>query len=271
MTRYPYRGPVDAYQRTMRAKPAGAEGFPRTYQPVTRAPGVWQSGVFEPALKQYPHAYAMGEPVFEDPAAGVRWRAARATAMYSVLAALAAAPCGEHLVLRGSVLVRAWLGEQAREPGDLDFVVTPPTLTLTDAAGLFDGMVDAVRRFPPDPTGVLVDADEVAVEDIWTYERAPGRRLVFPWLSPDLPAGTVQVDVVLGEELPERPEVVDVPVGEHLVPVRAVSPQLAGVEAALVGDRPVSAGQGPLRRHAARRARHGAVGSGRLGPRQGVG
>ncbi|WP_446213327.1 nucleotidyl transferase AbiEii/AbiGii toxin family protein [Micromonospora sp. IBSANI012] len=227
MTRDLFRERVNAFEETMRAKPAGEDGFPSTYQPVSRGPGVRQSGVFEPALKQFRHAYAAGEPVFDDEVTGARWRSARHTAMHTVLDALAGSPCGNHLVLRGSVLLRTWLGDAAREPGDLDFVVTPSTLTLPDAGGLFDGIVAAVRRAPQDPDGVVVNADGVAAEDIWTYERAPGRRLVLPWRAPDLPPGTVQLDLVLNEELPEPAHLTEVRLGDQAVHVRAVSPQLS--------------------------------------------
>jgi hypothetical protein len=42
-----------------------------------------------------------------------------------VLGIVAAAPCGDSLVLRGSMAMRAWVGDRARAPGDLDWVVRP--------------------------------------------------------------------------------------------------------------------------------------------------
>ncbi|WP_247657297.1 nucleotidyl transferase AbiEii/AbiGii toxin family protein [Micromonospora sp. U56] len=230
MTRDLFRERINAFEETMRAKPAGAEGFPGTYQPVTRGPGVRQRGAFDPALQHFPHGYVAGEPDFADPATGARWRAARRTAMHHVLAAIAGSTCGEHLVLRGSVLMRAWFGDHAREPGDLDFVVTPASMAMegTEGRDLVDGIVNAVRRFPP-AGDVRVDADEVSTAEIWTYERVPGRRLVFPWYAPDLPPGTVQLDAVFNEELPEPPADTPVPVADGAEPVlvRAVSPQLS--------------------------------------------
>jgi len=36
------------------------------------------------------------------------------------------------LILRGSVLLKTWLGTDAREPGDLDWVIVPATLNVTE-------------------------------------------------------------------------------------------------------------------------------------------
>jgi len=51
-----------------------------------------------------------------------------------------------------------------------------------------------------DAVGIL--SDQIAIEEIWTYDRAPGRRILFPWSVPDLPRGTVQMDLVFNEALP---------------------------------------------------------------------
>jgi len=61
------------------------------------------------------------------------------------------------------------------------------------------------------------DAAGAVAEDIWTYERVPGRRPVLPWTAPGLPGGRVQLDFVFGERLPEEPEPVDVPGGAVLL------------------------------------------------------
>ncbi|NUT46686.1 MAG: nucleotidyl transferase AbiEii/AbiGii toxin family protein, partial [Saccharothrix sp.] len=124
---------------------------------------------------------------------------------------------------RGSVALRAWLGEAAREPGDLDFVVTPRTFPADgpEADALLSGLVAAVAADP----GPGLRADQVVSEHIWTYERVPGRRLVFPFDVEGLPQGAVQVDLVFGEEMPEDPVTVEVPpLG---TPARAASPRLS--------------------------------------------
>ncbi|MDI1465193.1 nucleotidyl transferase AbiEii/AbiGii toxin family protein [Catellatospora sp. KI3] len=53
------------------------------------------------------------------------WRTAQRRAMDHVIALVAASPVGESLLLRGSITMAAWVGGQAREPGDLDWVVRP--------------------------------------------------------------------------------------------------------------------------------------------------
>jgi hypothetical protein len=46
-------------------------------------------------------------------------------ALDHILGLVAGAPCGESLVLRGSMAMLAWVGDRARPPGDLDWVVRP--------------------------------------------------------------------------------------------------------------------------------------------------
>jgi hypothetical protein len=65
----------------------------------------------------------------------------------------------------------------------------------------------------------------VAVDDIWTYERAPGRRVVFPWRAPGLPDGVVQVDMVIGEALVEPARRMIFPAADRgCISVRAAGP-----------------------------------------------
>ncbi|MEU3453533.1 nucleotidyl transferase AbiEii/AbiGii toxin family protein [Micromonospora sp. NPDC006766] len=189
--------------------PAGAPGYPPTYQPLPASPTVRQRAAFDPALKQYPNAYRPGEPEFLVAATGQQWTAARRAAMHHVLAAIAATTWRQHLVLRGSVTMAAWVGDAAREPGDLDFVVTPHTIASdsADARALLDGIKAAVRTAP----GAGLRPDRITESAIWTYERADGRRLVIPFSTPEAPDGHVQIDVVFGETLPLPPEVLILP------------------------------------------------------------
>jgi hypothetical protein len=177
--------------------------FPSTYRLVQPPDGVHQHDAFDPAVKQFPRAMRPGEPLFDDAATGQRWRAARRTAIEHLVALMARSPWSEHLVLRGSMLLRAWLGEAARDPGDVDWVVRPLTMMLDDrrTARMIDGLIGLVRDNPQASAQVLV-GPEVAAENIWTYERAPGRRLVFEWSTLDAPNGTVQVDFAFNERLP---------------------------------------------------------------------
>ncbi len=193
----------------MRHAPEGAEGYPSTYRPLPRQDGIQQRAAFDPALKHFPNAYRAGEPRFADDGLRLRWHQARQAAMAYLLRTIAESPYARHLVLRGSVPLRAWIGQAAREPGDLDFVVIPRTMDVADAQArqMLAGIVRAIRKRP----GAGLSAERVAAEDIWTYERAPGRRLTFPFTLAGLPTGSVQLDFVFGEKLPVPPEMVRVP------------------------------------------------------------
>lgn len=182
------------------------QGMPATFRPVPGGRDIEQLLAFDPALKQFDNAYRPGEPVFADPATGRRWRAARETAMNDLLTVVGRSRWAEHLVLRGSAAMRAWFGDDARRPGDLDFVVTPMHITSESRAAreLLDGIKAAAAE-----AGMRADATGEAA--IWTYERADGRRLVIPFSAPDVPDGSVQVDVVFGEHLPIEPQPVALP------------------------------------------------------------
>ncbi len=214
-----HRRPRTSDEETNRQAPAGSADFPVTYRPV-EGERVTQSAVFDPALKHYDHAYRAGEPEIAGPD-GPRWHAARHVAMLHLLRLVANAPWGAQLVLRGSVPLRTWLGEAARRPGDLDFVVQPASISAQgpEAAEILGGLVEAVGRDP----GPGLRADGVTADDIWTYERAEGRRLAFPFSTPGLPDGTVQVDVVFAEELPLPPVLIEV----EDCPIYAAPPELA--------------------------------------------
>ncbi|MEU5628589.1 nucleotidyl transferase AbiEii/AbiGii toxin family protein [Streptomyces tendae] len=197
-----------------------AEQLPRTLRPV---PGddVTQRPVFDPALKQYQNAYRATDPSFTDPERGAAWRAARRRALDLVLGAVADSEWVDSLVLRGSMLMSTWFGAQAREPGDLDFVVVPPSWRIDD--GRTERMLTALAEAAGARAGTGADGVEVGisaqgavVEDIWTYDRVPGLRTVLPWGAPGLPGGHVQLDFVFGERLPEPPEPVELSGGAVL-------------------------------------------------------
>jgi predicted nucleotidyltransferase component of viral defense system len=188
------------------------QGMPATFRPMPGGRDVEQLLAFDPALKQFENAYRPGEPVFADPAVGRRWRSARETAMNDLLTALGGSRWAAHLVLRGSALMRAWVGDDARRPGDLDFVVTPVNVTSNSrqARELLDGIKEAA-------SGAGLRSGEASESAIWTYERADGRRLVIPFSAPDVPDGSIQIDVVFGESLPIEPEPVALPGVQTLV------------------------------------------------------
>lgn len=139
-----------------------------------------------------------------------------------ILDAITGTPWAEHLVLHGSVAMAAWFGDAAREPRDIDFVVTPDTVIPTSptADRILADLKTALGRVEGVDPGREID-----VNTLWGYERADGRRLVVPFVTPDLPGGRVQVDFIFGDRL-------GYPTGELVVPgvvrpVRAVPPEQA--------------------------------------------
>ncbi|WP_086669408.1 nucleotidyl transferase AbiEii/AbiGii toxin family protein [Lentzea kentuckyensis] len=194
----------------LRQAPRWVRGFPSTFHPLEIKPGqdITQRAVFDPALKQFDHAFRGGDPRFGDPADGARWLDARRRAMAHVLHLIGTSGWRENLVLRGSVVMRAWFGDVAREPGDLDFVVTPRHLAFESpqAQQLIDDLIEAMAADP----GPGLWAAGAQTEHIWTYERVPGRRIVVPFEVEGLPDGSVQIDLVFNEELPIAPEPVEV-------------------------------------------------------------
>ncbi|QSY52684.1 nucleotidyl transferase AbiEii/AbiGii toxin family protein [Streptomyces griseocarneus] len=178
-------------------------GLPGTLKPV-KGDGVTQSAVFDPSMKHHARAVRPSEPRFADATTGERWYGARRIALDHVLAAVAGGEWAAHLVLRGSVLLRARYGQAAREPGDVDFVVTPATWQATDARTerMLTGIARAAEELSLRGGPVRFDARGAVSDEIWTYDRVPGRRVVIPWTADGLPGGTVQVDFVFNEPLP---------------------------------------------------------------------
>ena len=188
-------------------------GVPRTLRTIPGA-GLVQRPVFEPALKHFRNAYRAGDPQFADEQAAARWRQARTRALDQVLEAIADSQWVDHLVLRGSVLLRTWYGRAAREPGDLDFVVLPESWRIEEPRT--DAMLEAIARGAElaGTDGAVRIAAAGAVSDaIWTYDRVPGRRLLLPWDADGVPGGWVQLDFVFNEKLPIAPELVCVSAG----------------------------------------------------------
>ncbi|MEN2422722.1 nucleotidyl transferase AbiEii/AbiGii toxin family protein [Streptomyces rimosus] len=209
-----------------------AMDLPATLLPV-RGDGVVQPPVFDPSVRHHLHAMRLGEPRFADAAAGTRWYAARRHALHHALTAVATSAWAGHLVLRGSVLLRAWFGAEAREPGDLDFVVVPPTWNERDSRTerMIHGIARSAEELSLRGGPVRLHADGAVGDDIWTYDRVPGRRLVIPWTAHDdaIPPGTVQLDFVFNEHLPAPPAPAEVPGPDGTQPARvpAATPALS--------------------------------------------
>ncbi|QIQ06930.1 nucleotidyl transferase AbiEii/AbiGii toxin family protein [Streptomyces liangshanensis] len=195
-----------------------ASDVPRTLLRVMGAEAI-QKAVFDPALKQFPDAFRASDPLFPTLDATRAWQTARSAALSAVRDGVAASPWAPSLVLRGSVLMALWFGEQAREPGDLDFVVVPASWRMDEerTSALLAGVAAAAEAGAAGRAdGVRIDASGAVCEDIWTYERVPGRRMMLPWHAPETPGGWIQLDFVFGESLPEPSEPVDLPSGAVL-------------------------------------------------------
>ncbi|MFB7993091.1 nucleotidyl transferase AbiEii/AbiGii toxin family protein [Streptomyces sp. NPDC056002] len=176
--------------------------LPRTLLPAPD--GLDQPAVFDPALLQHAYAFRAGDPRFADEAQARTWFRARRTALDLVLSAVADSPHAGRLVLRGSALMATWFGDAAREPGDLDFVAPYEwDAEGPEAQALFPEIASAAQAAAQawQDGAVRIDAAGAVTEDIWTYDRVPGRRMLLPWTAADTVGGTVQLDVVYGELL----------------------------------------------------------------------
>ncbi|MFF2012966.1 nucleotidyl transferase AbiEii/AbiGii toxin family protein [Streptomyces sp. NPDC058195] len=208
-----------------------AKSLPATLLPAPS--GMNHPLVFEPALKQFANAYRAGDPRFGEgeEELGRAWHRARRTALDLVLASVAEGPWSERLVLRGSVLMATWFGEAARDPGDLDFLFTPRDWAMDDprSSDLFETIASDAAAASARHGSVRIDAAGMVTEEIWTYERVPGRRMLLPWSAAGVPGGTVQLDVVFNEFLPFPAALTELrPLGDGPgCRVRAVSPGLS--------------------------------------------
>ena len=80
------------------------------------------------------------------------------------------------------------------------------------AKQLFDELIQMVSAHPL-VGNITIDVAKIAMDNIWTYERADGRRILFPWQAEGLPSGTLQMDVVFGEGLFSDPIETSIPTG----------------------------------------------------------
>jgi Nucleotidyl transferase AbiEii toxin, Type IV TA system len=178
-----------------------------------RDPRMQRSQIFDPALRQFSHrAFRLGDPIFQDPEIAQRWFEARQQVIDYLLLSIQGSRWNEHLVLRGSLLLKAWLGDTAREPNDIDWVFRPEHTQLKDrlAQQLFDELIQLVREYPQ-VGNVIIDSAKVVTDEIWTYDRSNGRRILFPWQADGLPSGTLQMDVAFGERLCSDPVLTPIP------------------------------------------------------------
>lgn len=183
--------------------------YPKTYQPSHGA-----AEIFDPSLKQFARAFRVGEPTFDAQETRRRWYAVRCEVIDALLTFISNSRWRNHLVLRGSLLMQVW-SDAAREPGDIDWVFTPAATHPddSDAVQLFNELRQTFER-ESFTANALVLTDKIATDEIWTYERAEGRRIVFPWEADGLPNGSVQMDVVFNERLWDKPVLTPIRLGD---------------------------------------------------------
>lgn len=181
---------------------------PNTYRPNTSIdPRMQRPKVFDPALWHFSRrAFRLGDPIFQDPEIANRWFESRQQVIEYLLLSIQGSRWHEHLVLRGSLLLKGWLGDTAREPNDIDWVFRPEHIKREDrlAKQLFKELIKLLRKYPHF-NNIKIDGANIATDEIWTYERADGRRMLIPWQAEDLPGGTLQIDIVFGEQLFDEP------------------------------------------------------------------
>ncbi|MFE6281232.1 nucleotidyl transferase AbiEii/AbiGii toxin family protein [Streptomyces sp. NPDC057877] len=106
-----------------------------------------------------------------------RHEPARRAVLDHLLRLIADSPLGESLILRGSMVMPAWVGSSAREPADLDWIVRRPDLVPLDPLHphpYVTGLED-VQQWPE-------AADGAARYEIWQHEDfdTGGLRAVLP-------------------------------------------------------------------------------------------
>ncbi len=206
---------------------------PKTYIIVSeQGQKIERPTIFEPALIPQKHlrgAFRLGDPMFQDPEIRTQWLNIRRQVMDYLLQTISCSIWKDHLVLRGSLLLKAWLGDLAREPGDIDWVFRPYDINVNSdlSQELFSGLIEMVSKHPQ-VGNAIIEVDKIAITDIWTYERASGRRIIFPWKTDDFPSGDLHMDVVFNEELLSDPIQVYIPssIGESRL-VWAASKELS--------------------------------------------
>ncbi|MFD8079314.1 nucleotidyl transferase AbiEii/AbiGii toxin family protein [Streptomyces sp. NPDC059718] len=140
----------------------------------------------------------MTAPAERDPAA-----AARRAVLDHLLGLVARSPLGEYLVLRGSMVLPAWVGAAAREPGDLDWIVPPSPAVPIDPLHPYPYVDEraTVQQWPE-------AADGAVRPEIWTDEEfgTGGQRAHVPpeglhWIVDPEPDGSDGPDGPPGELL----------------------------------------------------------------------
>jgi hypothetical protein len=185
--------------------------YPATFRALNPDQEAKRPQIFEPALRQFSNAFQFGEPKDLDAEEQAHIKEVRAEVRNHLLQLVSQSKWKDHLVLRGSTAMQCWFGERAREPKDIDWVFRPAEVKLGDPESeqCYQGLVELVRQNPlTTHTEILVS--RIATDDIWTYERAAGRRIVFPFRSRKGIEREIQMDIVWNETLFHAPTEVSI-------------------------------------------------------------
>jgi len=187
------------------------EDYPNTLRAQEAVAGNGRPRLFDPALKHFPRAYQLGDYVAGTSQERGELERVRAQVRGHLLRLIATSRWRDHLILRGSVLMQWWFGEWARDPKDIDWVFQPQSVKPEDALAqeCLNELIELVRRFPRTKNAEIITS-HIVQDEIWTYERAEGRRLLFPFQTADGTTREVQMDIVWDEPLHE-------PAARHLL------------------------------------------------------
>ncbi|MFB6988932.1 nucleotidyl transferase AbiEii/AbiGii toxin family protein [Streptomyces sp. NPDC056304] len=159
-------------------------------------------GGWESPSEEFDRRSRSGEPEFADPAQAARWRTARRAAIDHVLALIAGSWWSDSLVLRGSLPLQAWVGERAREPADLDWVVVRDML---NTGWQYGNLIDLTRTWPAVADALEPADDAHGIQGTWEA-RHPSSDLkrLLEAASADGEAESLYGDLL--ERIRQRPE-----------------------------------------------------------------
>lgn len=202
--------------------------IPNTLLAANSASETGRPQIFEPSLKHFMRAFRLGDSVSPTMHERLEWESARAEVRAHLLEIVATSRWRNHLILRGSTLMQLWFGERARDPKDIDWVFQPADVKLGDplCEECFAELTELVKENPATRNTEILTA-RIASDDIWTYERAAGRRLVFPFQS-EAGQREVQMDIVWNEPMPEPPVLTPFPMKSGTeIALWAATPELS--------------------------------------------
>lgn len=154
-------------KESVEPKPDPSSYYPNTYRQSVNERENDAPPVFDPALRHFPRAFRQGDPVFENSEMGDRWHETRNQVIDHILQIINTSKWKDHLVLRGSLLLKAWLGDAAREPGDIDWVFRPATIGIDDslAAELFEDLIQMISKNEV-VEDARIEVNKIVIDDI---------------------------------------------------------------------------------------------------------